>query len=108
VWLNLGHVEKTLGNQAAAIEAYRRAAALDPATGEAWWSLANLKTVRLDEADIAAMRAALPLDCVGDERADDIAQLHFALGKAFEDAGQAEQAFAHYARQRPAPRRARL
>lgn len=98
VWLNLGHVEKTLGNQAAAVEAYRRAAALDPATGEAWWSLANLKTVRLDEADIAAMRAALPLDCVGDERADDIAQLHFALGKAHEDAGQAEQAFAHYAR----------
>jgi hypothetical protein len=62
VWLNLGHVEKTIGNQAAAIEAYRRAAALDPATGEAWWSLANLKTVRLDKADIAAMRAALPHD----------------------------------------------
>jgi tetratricopeptide (TPR) repeat protein len=84
VWLNLGHVEKTIGNQAAAIEAYRRAAALDPATGEAWWSLANLKTVRLDKADIAAMRArcrTMP----GGDRAEDVAQLHFALGKAFED-----------------------
>jgi tetratricopeptide (TPR) repeat protein len=103
VWLNLGHVEKTIGNQAAAIEAYRRAAALDPATGEAWWSLANLKTVRLDKADIAAMRAALPHDAVGGDRAEDVAQLHFALGKAFEDQSRedpaaAESAFAHYAR----------
>ncbi|MCW1987303.1 UNVERIFIED_ORG: tetratricopeptide (TPR) repeat protein [Sphingomonas sp. R1F5B] len=103
VWLNLGHVEKTIGNQAAAIEAYRRAAALDPATGEAWWSLANLKTVRLEQADIAAMRAALPHDAVGDERAEDVAQMHFALGKAFEDLSRddpaaAESAFAHYAR----------
>jgi tetratricopeptide (TPR) repeat protein len=103
VWLNLGHVEKTIGNQAAAIEAYRRAAALDPANGEAWWSLANLKTVKLERADIAAMRAALPHDAVGDDRAEDVAQLHFALGKAYEDLSRddqsaAESAFAHYAR----------
>ena len=103
VWLNLGHVEKTIGNQAAAIEAYRRAAALDPANGEAWWSLANLKTVKLERADIAAMRAALPHDAVGDDRAEDVAQLHFALGKAYEDLSwddpsAAESAFAHYAR----------
>ncbi|NMN06220.1 MULTISPECIES: tetratricopeptide repeat-containing sulfotransferase family protein [unclassified Novosphingobium] len=103
VWLNLGHVEKTIGNQAAAIDAYRRAAALDPSTGEAWWSLANLKTVRLERPDIAAMRAALPHDAVGGDRAEDVAQLHFALGKAYEDLSRddpaaAESAFAHYAR----------
>ena len=34
------------------IAAYRRAIALDPALGEAWWSLANLKTVKFDEADL--------------------------------------------------------
>ncbi|MGG2383078.1 tetratricopeptide repeat protein, partial [Salmonella enterica] len=78
VWLNLGHVEKTLGNQADAITAYRRALAHSPALGEAWWSLANLKTVRLDAADIAAMLAAR--DAVEDD--EQASQLHFALGKA--------------------------
>jgi tetratricopeptide (TPR) repeat protein len=94
VWLNLGHVEKTLGNQADAITAYRNALAQDPAQGEAWWSLANLKTVRLGADDIAAMVA------VQDGIADDeqSSQLQFALGKAFEDAGDAATSFAHYQR----------
>ena len=33
--------------------------ASSPTLGEAWWSLANLKTVKFDEADVAAMEAAL-------------------------------------------------
>ena len=41
------------------IAAYRRAIALEPTLGEAWWSLANLKTVKFDDADIAAMEQAL-------------------------------------------------
>lgn len=94
VFLNLGHVEKTLGNQADSIAAYRKALALDPALGEAWWSLANLKTVRLEPADIAAMLGAEG-KVEDDEQAS---QLHFALGKAYEDAGAAEPSFAHYAR----------
>ncbi len=94
VWLNLGHVEKTLGNQADAIAAYRKALARDPALGEAWWSLANLKTVRLDADDVAAM-TAVEGNAEDDEQAS---QLHFALGKAYEDAGDAETAFDHYAR----------
>jgi len=94
VWLNLGHVDKTLGNQADAIAAYRRALALDPALGEAWWSLANLKTVSLTAEDIAAMLAAEGK--VEDE--EQASQLHFALGKAYEDAGDAANSFAQYAR----------
>ncbi len=94
VWMNLGHVEKTLGHQADAIAAYRRAIAQNPALGEAWWSLANLKTVKLDAADIATMSTALA--SVTDE--EEAAQLHFALGKAHEDAAEAEASFAHYAR----------
>jgi tetratricopeptide (TPR) repeat protein len=94
VWLNLGHVEKTLGNQADSIAAYRRALAHDPALGEAWWSLANLKTVRLDAADIVAMEAAQD----GIEDDEQASQLQFALGKAYEDAGDAATSFAHYAR----------
>ena len=93
VWLNLGHVEKTLGNQSDAIAAYRQALARDPALGEAWWSLANLKTVRLDAQDLAAMAASE--DRVEDD--EQASQLHFALGKAYEDAGDAAAAFDHYA-----------
>ena len=47
------------GRLAEGIDAYRQAIAIQAALGEAWWSLANLKTVKFDEADIAAMGAAL-------------------------------------------------
>jgi tetratricopeptide (TPR) repeat protein len=94
VWLSYGHALKTLGRQADSVSAYRRAIALEPGFGEAWWSLANLKTVHLDDTDIAAMEAALPaLPADGEDRF----HLHFALGKAHEDAARHEQAFAHYA-----------
>lgn len=97
VWQNLGHVLKTLGRQAEAVGAYRQAVARAPAMGEAWWSLANLKTVRLDGADIAAMQQALePAAEGGAAKPEDIFHLHFALGKAFEDAGDDAAAFRHY------------
>lgn len=96
LWQNLGHVLKTLGAQDEAIAAYRAAVMRQPTLGEAWWSLANLKTVKLDSADIAAMEAALA--SLEDEsgREEDVFHLHFALGKAHEDAGDAARAFAHY------------
>ncbi|EGD60781.1 sulfotransferase [Novosphingobium nitrogenifigens DSM 19370] len=93
VFLNLGHVAKTLGHAGKAVEAFRGAIARAPGSGEAWWSLANLKTVRLDAGDIAAMRAALAAGA----RGEDAFQLHFALGKALEDAGEDAEAFAAYA-----------
>ncbi|QNN46178.1 sulfotransferase [Thermomonas brevis] len=95
VWLGYGHALKTANRTDDAVAAYRRAIALKPGFGGAWWSLANLKTVRFDAADIEAMRAQLRR---GD--LDDDARLHFefALGKALEDAGEDADAFAHYAR----------
>ncbi|HEY0131799.1 MAG TPA: sulfotransferase [Allosphingosinicella sp.] len=94
VWMSYGHVLKTVGRQGESVAAYRRALAAAPALGEVWWSLANLKTVTFDERDIAAMTAALATPGLGDE---DRLHLHFALGKALEDRGEAEPAFAHYA-----------
>ena len=84
VWMSLGHALKTEGATARAIIAYRRALELDPGFGGAWWSLANLKTVRFDAGDIAAMRQQLQRSDLDDEQ-----RLHFefALGKALEDAG---------------------
>lgn len=95
VWLGYGHALKTANRTADAVAAYRRAIALNPGFGGAWWSLANLKTVRFDAADIEAMRVQLRRDDL-----DDDARLHFefALGKALEDAGDHADAFAHYAR----------
>ena len=93
LWLSLGHVYKTVGGQEECIAAYRRAIAQEPTFGDAWWSLANLKTVAFDTNDLSAMLAAI--DAARDPV--DRYHLHFALGKAFEDAGDWERAFGHYA-----------
>jgi tetratricopeptide (TPR) repeat protein len=94
VWMSYGHVLKTVGRRDDSIAAYRRAIGLAPTLGEVWWSLANLKTVRLDEQDIAAMTGALEREGIADE---DRFHLHFALGKALEDARHYEASFGHYA-----------
>ena len=93
IWMSYGHALKTVGRSDDSIAAYRRAIALQPALGEVWWSLANLKTVRFDAGDIAAMRAALEESGLGEE---DRFHLHFALAKALEDAGENDSAFDNY------------
>ncbi len=94
VWMSLGHSLKTAGRQDESIAAYRRAIGLEPTLGEAWWSLANLKTFRFTDADVAALRAALARSDLSDE---DRLHFEFALGKALEDAARYEESFAHYA-----------
>ncbi|MGY4398680.1 tetratricopeptide (TPR) repeat protein [Sphingomonas sp. UYAg733] len=93
VWMSYGHMLKTVGRQADGVAAYRRSIELSPELGEAWWSLANLKTVKFDDHDIAAMQAQLVRGDISDE---DRFHLDFALGKAFEDRKQAADAFGHY------------
>ena len=95
VWLSYGHVLKTEGRPDECIDTYRKSIALEPALGEAYWSLANLKTLRFSAADLAAMHAQL-----ADPRLEDLNRVHFhfALGKAFEDGGDYAASFEHYAR----------
>jgi len=95
LWMSYGHILKTVGRQEESVAAYRQALAVKPDLGEVWWSLANLKTVRFTGEDVAAMEAALAGD--GELAREDRLHLHFALGKAYGDAGAAEQAFRHYA-----------
>ena len=93
LWVSFGHVLKTVGRQAESVAAYRRAITLEPTLGDAWWSLANLKTALFDDDDLSAMLAAL-----ADVRdASDRYHLHFALGKALEDAADYGVSFMHYA-----------
>ena len=93
--MSYGHVLKTVGRQEESIRAYRRAIELMPGLGEAWWSLANLKTVRFDDRDLEAMQRAIASTGLKD---DDRFHLHFALGKALHDAGRNEEAFDHYSK----------
>ncbi len=89
-----GHVLREAGEQAAAIDAYRQALVLRPGMGEAYWSLANLKTVRFTESDRLAMEQQLARSApLGTNRIS----LEFAYGKALEDAGQYAGSFEHYA-----------
>ncbi len=94
VWMSHGHALKTAGRQDEAIAAYRRSIALDPGFGEAYWSLANLKTFRFGDDEIAAMRAQLARTDLDSEH-----RFHFdfALGKALEDRAEYAESFAHYA-----------
>src|SRR6202012_1395391 len=58
-WLAYGHALKALGRSADCIAAYRKAASLLPGLGDAYWSLANLKTYRFSEAEIAGIEDQL-------------------------------------------------
>ena len=83
--LSIAHSLKSIGRRDEAIEAYRAAAAARPSFGDAYWSLANLKTYRFLDEEIARMRAeeAAPVTLLVDRY-----HLCFALGKAYEDRGE--------------------
>lgn len=91
----LGHALKTEARTDEAIAAYMAATADRPDFGDAWWSLANLKTYRFSPASIAVMRERL-------DHADtaEIDRIHiaFALGKALEDQADYAASWAAYER----------
>jgi tetratricopeptide (TPR) repeat protein len=94
LWLSYGHALRSTGRQDECIAAYRRCIALAPGFGEAYWSLANLKTYRFAGVEIEAMRSAVRR---ADLRDEDRYHLEFSLGKAFEDGADFAASFTHYA-----------
>ncbi|MBV7266360.1 tetratricopeptide repeat-containing sulfotransferase family protein [Erythrobacter ani] len=90
-----GHALKTTGAQGEAIASYRDAIAAKPDHGDAWYALANLKTYRFEDEEVAAMQEQAA-------RADlafmDRVHISFALGKALEDRGDYQASFAFYDR----------
>ncbi len=94
IWVAYGDSLKAAGRAEESIAAYRRAGSLAPGFGEAWWSLANLKTFRYSRDDIDLMQRALAVPGSG---SDDRMHFHFALGKAHEDEGRYSDSFQHYA-----------
>jgi predicted Zn-dependent protease len=93
-WLSYGHELKAAGRSQESIAVYRRTMALDPARGEAYWSLANLKTFRFEAAEIDLIRSVLQRE---DLKPDGRVDLEFSLGKALEDECRFAESFEHYA-----------
>jgi tetratricopeptide (TPR) repeat protein len=93
VHLSIGHALKTLGSAREGIAAYHRAAQCRPDFGDAYWSLANLKTYRFPDEELAQIRAALDAPSTGPV---DRYHLCFALAKALEDQGQYAESFRYY------------
>ena len=93
--LTLGHALKTVGRQDDAIAAYRRAYTSKPDYGDAYWSLANLKTYKFDNAQIATMRE---MEAASTTLLADRYHLCFAIGKALEDRGDYADSFLYYER----------
>jgi tetratricopeptide (TPR) repeat protein len=93
--LSVAHALKTLGKQQQAIDSYRTAIGIKPGYGDAYWSLANLKTYKFPETDIVQMRAQEQASGI---TLEDHYHLCFALGKALEDRAEYAESFRYYER----------
>lgn len=91
--LSYAHALKTIGKRDEAVAAYRLAISLQPSFGDAYWSLANLKTFKFEDDDIVAMRAQIAKSTCTQE---DYYHLCFALGKALEERENYSESFYYY------------
>ena len=92
VHLSLGHVFKTMGEIDNSIDAYKKTIIKNNLSGEAYWSLANLKTYSFSENEIKDMEKTLEGDMSDIERS----QMYFALGKAYEAKKDFDNSFKNY------------
>lgn len=92
-WIAYGHSLRSAGRVEEAIDAYRKAVAVDFECGEAWWGLAGIKQPVLTDEDIEEIEKAIGIAI--DVR--NSAPLHFALARALHDRGRYREAFTHYA-----------
>jgi len=87
-----GHAQKTLGQTDEAIKSYQTAYKIKPDHGEAFFSLANLKTYSFSKDELNGMRDQA-------KRVDlslrDKAYFHFALAQACESIEEFDEAFFH-------------
>jgi tetratricopeptide (TPR) repeat protein len=91
----VAHALKTLGRQQEAIDEYSAAITIRPQFGEAWFSLANLKTYRFVPDQVERMRLA---EAASATQTVDRYHLCFALGKALEDAQDYATSWQYYER----------
>ena len=92
-WMRYALALKTLGRQSEGIAAYRKAIEIAPKRGAAWHGLSNMKLAVFESSDIDYMEYLLTADGLSD---DDRSNVHFTLGKAYEDAKGYASSFEHY------------
>jgi tetratricopeptide (TPR) repeat protein len=93
--VSLGHALQVVGRQKEATESYQMALTSTPSFGDAWWSLANLKTYRFSQDEIAQMRIE---EAASDADPVDRYHLCFALGKALEGGKEYAESWQFYER----------
>jgi tetratricopeptide (TPR) repeat protein len=93
LWLSYGLTLKMVGRRDDAIAAFRRTIALAPGHGEAWYRLAEFKTLPFDLADEQALR-----DVLAWPGRDPLERVHllYACARAAEDRGDFAEAFGLY------------
>jgi len=91
----LGHSLKALGRTDEAVRAYRDATSGEADIGDAFWSLANLKTYHFSDHEVERMRGLEALPSPG---LPDRAHLCFAVAKALEDRADYGGSWAFYER----------
>jgi len=99
----MGHMLKTVGQQEAAIKAYRRCIRENPNFAEPYWSLANFKTFRFEDDEVTAMKKLLEKEGLADESQ---VQLCNALGFELDGREDFDQAFSYFERGNAVRRRA--
>jgi len=92
--ISIGNVSRVAGEREESEKAFRDALRIDPGSGEAYWSLSNLKDYRFSDADVRSMEELLTRDADSPHSA---APMHFALAQAYEQRGEYDAAFSHFA-----------
>jgi tetratricopeptide (TPR) repeat protein len=93
ILLSCGHLYKNFGHIDKSIISYKKSYKINNFCGDAYWSLANLKTYTFDDNEIKSLE-----DMVLDEYVNDVEKIymHFSLGKAYEDMSEYKKSFNHY------------
>jgi|TARA_B110000977_G_scaffold96983_1_gene127816 tetratricopeptide (TPR) repeat protein len=93
VLLSKGHLYKTSGDIPKSISSYQQAYKSDKYFGDAYWSLANLKTYKFSDDEIGVLSNMVVDPNIS---SDEKVFMHFSLGKAFEDRQIYKDSFKHY------------
>ena len=91
----MGHVLKTIGRQEEAIAAFRQCIKANPAYGETYWSLANLKTFEFNSEEVGIMEDLVERKSLADEPK---VNMLVSLGKHYENEKNYDKAFENYRR----------
>ena len=93
ILVSKGHLQKTFGDLKGSIDSYKKSYKIDQYYGDAYWSLANLKTYEFNDEEIMQLEKMTQDEFIND---NEKIYMSFALGKAFEDRGEYDKSFTNY------------